>query len=160
MDDQEKYSLEEAHKWFARQANGKVWQLLGKASRSAAEDDEMVEAAYASNYHWRSAGIEVNLQRGAWLIAHVYTVLGEARPALLQARRCLDLTDQYQGQMKDFDVAYAWEGKARALALSGLQDEAKKYLVLAQAAGEAIAGAEDRQIFLGDLNKGEWYGIK
>ena len=160
MDPQEKYSLEEAHKLFARQTNGKVWQLLGKAGRSAAEDDEMIEAAYASNYHWRSAGTDVNLQRGAWLIAHVYTVLGEAKPALLQARRCLELTNQCKDQMKDFDIAYAYEGIARALALSGLPDEAKKYLLLAQAAGEAIAEAEDKQIFMGDLNSDEWFGIK
>ena len=160
MDAQEKYSMEEAHEVFARQTNGKVWQLLGKTGRSSAEDDEMVEAAYASSYHWRSAGTGVNLQRAAWLISHVYVVLGEAKPVLLQARRCLDLTEQHKDQMKDFDVAYAYEGMSRALALSGEMDEAKKFLSQAQTAGEAITGAEDRQIFLGDLNSGEWYGIR
>jgi hypothetical protein len=159
MDTQEKYSLEEAHEVFARQTNGKAWKLLGKAGRTAAEDDETIEAAYASSYHWRSAGTGVNLQRGAWLIAHVYTVLGEAKPALLQARRCLELTEQHKDQMKDFDVAYAYEGMSRALALNGEMDEATKFLPQAQAAGEAIAGAEDRQIFLSDLNSGDWYGI-
>ena len=62
--------------------------------------------------------------------------------------------------MADFDIAFAYEGVARAYALGGNQQEAKKYLQLASAAGEAIADPEDKEIFVGDLEGGEWHGIR
>jgi hypothetical protein len=160
VDSQEKYTLDEAQKVFARQSNGKVWNLLDKTDRTAEENDEMIEAAYASLYHWRVVGTEVNLQRGEWMLAHVYTVLGKPKAAIKHANLCITLTGAHRDQMKDFDIAYAFEGMARALALNGTTEEARRYLAQAQTAGEAIAEAEDKQIFLGDLNSGDWYGVK
>jgi hypothetical protein len=160
MSDVEKYTLEEAHKEFAKRINGQVWKLLEKAERTEAEDEEMVLAAYACLYHWSYAGTEVNRQRGEWLIARVYTILGEAALALQHARRFLELTEEYRGQMKDFDIAYAYEGMARANALGGDRATARQYLDMAEAAGKAIADAEDKEIYTGDLNGGAWYGIR
>ena len=131
MDAPEKYTLDEAHGKYARQTNGKVWNLLRQPHRSADENAEMIEAAYTSLYHWRFAGAKVNLQRGEWLIARVYTVLGQAESALRHAQRCLDLTNAHRDQMEDFDIAFAYEGRARALALSGKMDEAKKFMAQA-----------------------------
>ncbi len=161
MNAQKTYTLEEAQVAFAKQANGKVWQLLGKAGRSAQEDEEMVEAAYACQYAWRSVDVRRNmhLRRGEWLLAHVFTELGEARNGLKYAERCLALTGQHGDDMKDFDIAYAYEGMARALALNGKIEEARRYYDLAQAAGEKIANAEDREIFAGDFGGGEWWGL-
>lgn len=156
MADTEKYSLEEAHVQFAKQANGRAWQLLEKTDRSPDEDDEMLEAGYASYYHWRSAGGPVHFQRGEWMIAHIYTALGQAELALRHARRCLALTQEHPGEMKDFDVAYGYEGYARALALGGDREQAGRYLQRAREAGERIENAEDREIFMGDLKSGDW----
>lgn len=154
-----RYTLEEAHKEFARRANGQVWKLLEKADRTLAENEEMELAAFACLYHWMYAGKEVHHQRGEWLIARVYTVLGDTAHALKHANRCLLLTEQYPSHMQDFDMAYAYEGIARANALGGDRGIAARYLQMARAAGEAITNAEDKQIFMGDLQNGEWYGI-
>ena len=116
--------------------------------------------AHTSLYHWLQVGTAVHQQRGEWMLAKVYTVLGMADIAILHARRCLALTENYQDQMEDFDRAFAYEGIARASALSGNQQEANKYLEMAQAAGEAILDTEDKEIFMGDLNSGEWYGVR
>lgn len=62
--------------------------------------------------------------------------------------------------MKDFDWAYAYEGIARANALARNRDEALKYIRLAQERGQAIRNDEDRSIFLGDFNGGNWHGLK
>jgi hypothetical protein len=159
MESQKTYTLEEAQHLFAKGANGKVWQLLGKGGRSPQEDGAMLEAAYASQYHWRSVGGPVHWQRGEWLLAHVYTVLGEAKNALAHAQECLDLSRQHPGEMKDFDTAYAYEGMGRALALSGKAGEAREFYALAKTAGEKIANEEDREIFMGDFGGGEWWGI-
>jgi hypothetical protein len=66
----------------------------------------------------------------------------------------------YPDLMADFDIAYAYEAQARALALSGEMNEAEAHLENAQAAGEAIADEQDREIFMGDLEGGEWFGLR
>jgi hypothetical protein len=103
---------------------------------------------------------EANRQRGEWLMARVHTVLGETAPALQHARRSLELSEAYRDQMKDFDIAYAYEGMARANALGGDRATARQYLEKAEAAGRAIADPEDKEIFMGDLEGGAWYGIR
>lgn len=160
MSEVEKYTLEEAHREFGKQLNNRVWQLLGNQERTPAEDEEMVYAAFASHYHWMQVGTEVNQQRGEWMIAHVHTVLGEADLAVKHANRCLELTSQFKDQMADFDVAYAYEGVARANALAGKSETARKYLEMAKNAGDEIANEEDKEIFQGDIESGEWYGIR
>lgn len=156
----ERYSLDEAGKEFAKRFNGRVWQLLEKNDRTPDENEEMIYAAYASLYHWRQVGSEVHHQRGEWMLAHVYTVLGECDLATKHAKRCLELTGQFRDQMNDFDIAYGFEGIARASALCGDRETSVRYLELGRMAGEAISGAEDKEIFMGDFNSGEWYGVR
>jgi hypothetical protein len=159
MDEPQTYTLDDAQLEFAKRTNGRVWELLEKPDRTEAENEEMILAAYASLYHWLFAGAEAHRQRGEWMIAHVYTVLKEAEQALKHARRCLELTEKYRDKMKDFDIAYAYEGIARAYALGGDREKAAKFSAMARSAGESISNEEDKRIFAGDLKGGEWYGI-
>lgn len=160
MDTAKAYTLAEAQQYFAKSLNGEVWDLLGKTDRTTEEDECMVYAAYASCYHWLHSGTVSHHQRGEWLIAHVYSVLGMAEPALRHAARCLELTQQLANSIEDFDLAYAYEGMARANALAANKAGALKYLQLAENAGSVIRNAEDRSIFFSDFNQGNWYGIK
>ncbi len=75
------------------------------------------------------------------------------------AELCLELTHTYQGEMEDFDLAFAYEGVARASAMAGNRDRAEEYYELALKAGDEIADEEDRKIFFGDYNSGDWYGL-
>jgi hypothetical protein len=160
MDTGQSYTLEEAGQQFAKALNGKVWELLDKPDRLPADDELMVYAAHGSCYHWLQSGNGLHHQRGEWLIAHVYTVLGLKDEALRHALRCLELTQEHAALMQDFDRAYGFEAVARAYALNGDRQQAMKYLLLADEAGQAIAEAEDKQIFDGDFNSGDWYGLK
>ena len=160
MDESKPYTLEEAQREFARSTNGQVWELLQKEDRSPAENELMIHAAHASCYHWINVGTGVHHQRGEWLLAHVYAELGMAQPALWHATRCQELTDEFPELMKDFDRAYAFESLARAAALAKNREQALKYLKLAEDAGNIIANSEDKSIFWGDFNSGNWYGIK
>jgi hypothetical protein len=153
------YTLYEAHREFAKRSHGRVWQLLEKPDRSVEENIEMATAAYTSLHHWTHVGTEVHRQRGEWLIARVHTVLGEGDLALRHARRCLELTERHKEQLEDFDLAFAYEGMARALALTGETMEAARLLKLARTAGEAIADPEDQKLFMADLDSGDWYGL-
>lgn len=143
------YTEEECNKKFAVDLFNYVWSLLSKQERTVEEDEEMVNAAHASCFHWSKVGIPVNLQRGEWLISHVYAVLKRAEPALHHAKICLRLTEEHK--FRDFDLVYAYEGMARALAVSGNKNERNKYINLAKEAGNEIKEKEDRELFFNDL---------
>jgi hypothetical protein len=146
------------HRELGRSLNGLVWELLGRADRTGGEDARMVDAAHASQYHWREAGGPPG-DAGEWLVSHVYAVLGRGEPALHHARRCLELADGEPG-VADFDHAYAAEAMARALACAGELDQAAAWHARASAAGAVIADDEDREIFTGDLATGPWFGLR
>ena len=160
MDDDKTYTEAEAHRHFAVKFNGMTWALLDKGDRTPAEDELMLYSAFASGRHWLEAGTRVHHQRGEWMISRVYAVLGMGKEAVRHARRCLELTEQSTSEMEDFDRAYAYEAMARANAVAGGREEALHYIGLAEQAGQTIANEENRVIFLGDFNGGEWGGLK
>ncbi|UCD06361.1 MAG: hypothetical protein JSV98_03800 [candidate division WOR-3 bacterium] len=152
------YTEAHCHQRFAIECNNAVWSLLSKESRTTGEDEDLIHAAHASHYHWARIGKPINIQRGHWLISHVYAVLNMPDPALYHASKCLALTEEHG--FVDFDLAYAYEAMARANAAAGDEKEAVKYLNLARQAAEKIELDEDRQLFISDLKTGPWYGIE
>ena len=160
MDEDKSYTEAEAHRHFAAKLNGEVWGLLEKADRSRAEDELMIHSAHASCRHWLEVGTGLHHQRAEWLIARVYSELGLTDAALRHARRCQALTQEHADLMEDFDQAYAHEAVARASALAGHEAEARKYLQLAEEAGQAIEDEQSKQFFLGDLTGGDWHGLR
>jgi len=157
--DEEKYTLEEAHRRFAKSCNTRVWELLDKTPRTPAENEDLLLTAQASLYHWQQLGAALNIQRGHWLLSHVCVVLHEPSGAMKHATRCIELTKAHMSEMKDFDIAYAFEAMARTYAQLGDLMNAKEYYDLALRVGHAIKDPEDKQIFMGDFSKGEWYGV-
>jgi tetratricopeptide (TPR) repeat protein len=160
MSEEKTYTELEAHRFFAVRFHGKAWELLEKPDRTKQEDELMIHTAHASCCHWLTAGTGVHHQRGEWLIALVYSVLGIAEAALRYANRCLELTRQHADLMEDFDWAFAYECVARANAIAGKRDEAIKHIERAQKAGEAIKEAEDRKVFLAEFNGGNWNNLR
>ena len=160
MSDEKTFSESEAHLHFAKRYNGMTWELLNKPERTAEENERMLDYAHASLAQWRVAGTGVNHQRGEWLIGRAWILLGDGEQALRHARRTAELTEIHRAEMEDFDLAFTHEEMARALAMCGYEEEARRYIALAQEAGEKIVDAEDRQIFFDDFNGGNWSGLK
>ena len=52
MSDEIEFDVNQAHTYFAKKVNGRVWELLEKEERTREEDDEMVHAAHTSLFHW------------------------------------------------------------------------------------------------------------
>lgn len=127
----------------------RVWELLDKPDRTAAEVDEMIHAAHASRHHWGPIGQPVNWARGEWQVSRVYAVLGRAEPALFHARRCLELCTAHG--IGDFDRAYAYEALARASAVAGAAEDRDRYLALARTAAADIRDPDDRAPVDADL---------
>lgn len=148
-----KIPLRRAHRHFAETANNEVWDLLGRKELSPEEGAAMLDAAHASAYHWQRVGTAVHLQRSAWLLSRVYAVLGQPVSALRYAGICLYLTESHPEEMKDFDVAYAYESLGWAYALAGNRRQSQRYRNLAEKACRQIADEEDRAIFTSDASR-------
>jgi uncharacterized protein YndB with AHSA1/START domain len=147
----------EQHRRHGITANNSTWELLDGRELSADEVDDVLGRAYAAMYHWQRAarrGPE-NAARGSWLISRVHAVLGHGDLALHHADQCLNVVDG--AGLDDFDLAYAHEARARALACLGRLDEAAVELKAAHAV--TIADAEDKSILNADLASPPWYGL-
>ncbi len=141
--------LDAHHLAFAKRANARCWELLERTGRTASDDRELLEAAFASAWHWRHVGTALNEQRAEWLLARVYAVLGDAVGAQHHAERCWALTEELG--LVDFDRAYALEARYRACLVAGDEARAAELRSAALAAVEGIANDRDRAIFLSDL---------
>jgi hypothetical protein len=151
------------HEKSAKDCFNKTWDLLDKSNRSEDEEIEMIHSVHASRYHWgilvaNEKGTPLNLQRGEWQIARVYTVLNRTEPAMYHAKLCLKLTEEHN--IGDFDRAFAYEAMARAMASAGDKEGFEKYYKLAEEAAQKIKEKGDKEYFLEDLNKGLWFGMK
>ena len=126
-----------------------VWTLLEKETRTEAEDAQMIHAAHASTYHWMQMGEPVRRARGEWQCSRVYCVLGQPEAAMFHAKKVLEIC-QREG-IGDFDLAFAYEGLARASVVAGDNDEARRWAEVARSAATDIAEEFDRELLLGDL---------
>ncbi|MCP4438366.1 MAG: hypothetical protein GY810_05425 [Aureispira sp.] len=161
MNNKSTYTLAEANHFFAIEYNNYVWQMIGKPDRTPEEDEEMINAAHASLLHWSKShkGSIVNIQRGEFMVALVYTYSGRKDNALHHARRCWQITQDNLNQMKGFDVSYAHSVLARAYALSGNQAGFTDHYTKAKETGQQIEKEGDKKLFLEDLVSGPWYNM-
>lgn len=159
MNAEDTFTLKEAGQELAKKANHRIWKLLEKSNRSPAEDEDLLLAAYASLYLWKEVGRAVHAQRGCWMVAKAHISLQQAAEAVIWARKCFQITEENPLEMEDFDLAYAQEGLARALALAGELDQARQHHAQAAALGEQIKDPEDQEYFWSDFRGGDWYQL-
>ena len=148
------------HHYMGIEMNIQTWNLLDKEARNEEDDIRMLNFAQSSIYHWRKSHKykPIHEQRGQWLLSHVYAVLGIGEEALSYAEVTLKITEEQV--LKDFDLAYSYEGLARANAAAGNNKECVKWLIKAQDACTLISKAEDKKLFDSDLNSEPWFGCK
>ena len=152
--------LNEMHQSLAINLNQETWGLLEREDRTDNDDQRMITFAKGSLYHWqRSPNCRpVNHQRGEWLISHVYAVLNRGKEALFHAEICMDIT--MNESLIDFDLAYAYECKARAYAALDSPQKMNKCYSNAKASGEKIKKNKDKKLFFSDFYSEPWYDIK
>ena len=139
----------DSQKALAKTLYNRVWELLEKADRTAAEDEELVHTAHASRHFWTGIGDEKNRSIGDWQISRVYSVLGRGEPAVHHARLCLQHAQQVEGE--EWLLASAYEGLARAYAVAGDRAAAQEWKAKAIARLLEVADADDREIVEGDI---------
>jgi DNA-binding transcriptional MerR regulator len=139
----------EQHRHWGKTLFNDTWRLMEKEDRTPDEDALMIHQAHASAYHWLQVGTPANHARGHWQCSRVYCVLGRGEPALYHARFVLDICQR--NGIGDWDLAFAYEALARAHAVAGDADEARRWLEQARLASADIAEDDDRELLLSDL---------
>jgi len=143
--------IEKWHRRFAVECNNHTWDLIDKPKRTAAEDQEMLNNAYASLYHWSNAGTPIHIARGDVNLAHVHALRGEGEMALRYAQSCLAFFENNAGE--DWDLAFAHAEMAFAAAVKGDAELHARHYSEAKRRGEAIQEEEDRKVFLDVLSR-------
>jgi hypothetical protein len=126
-----------------------VWRLLEVPERTAAEDDAMVHAAHASRWHWGRVGGPEQWAIGEWQCSRVYAVLGRGEQSLYHAQRCLDICEEHG--IESFVPASAHEALARAYAVLGDLDAARRERDLSYALAVNLEDDDDRAVIEADL---------
>jgi hypothetical protein len=136
------------HKRFAAAANNRAWDLSVQ-NRNAAEDEEMLNAAHASAWHWTKAGTELNRMRATMLLAEVHALLGMGQSALEHAEK---MRAYFLGvNPPDWEVAFVHVVHAHAAAAAGETEKHRASYGLALAALEAVSNDKERGILASTL---------
>jgi len=155
---EEEKLMQQVHQELAVNLFNQSWDVLLKADRSRKDEDLLLNMVHASLYHWRMIGQPINILRGEWMIAHVYTLLGHKDAALYHAENVMTLKDEINP--RDWDLAYCYEAMARVMALKGDKAAFETYHDQALKAGAAIEDEGARKQFDSDMNDEYWFGMK
>lgn len=155
MEEEEK---QKAHRHFAASCFNGVWELLEKESRSEGENQLLREMAHASLYHWleRDDNEPKNVSIGLWLIARVYSVLGEGITSAFYAGECIKFSEH----LPAFYFGYAYEAAARAAVVQGNWDERNELIRIAESQLFRIRDGEERGMLQGDLEELKNAGVQ
>jgi hypothetical protein len=126
-----------------------VWTLLENTSRTPDDDLRMIHMAHASRYHWGQVGTPVNTVRGEWQCSRVYATLRRGEPALFHAKHALQICEA--NSIGDFDLAFCYEALARAHAVAGDTDDARRWQQRGVDAAKDVFEDEDRELLVADL---------
>lgn len=153
------FEIRDAHRWFAVECNNRTWDLLEKSDRTADEDAELVHAAHASGYHWQQVGTTVHRGRALYMIANAHAAVGQGDAGKAFGAACLQLMEAEPDAFADWDVAFAHDALARAIAAAGEEEAARAAKDEAAAIGARIADADDKSVFDGWHQSGNWHGL-
>jgi len=139
------------HKYFSANCFNKAWDLIDKADRTSAEDEEMIRLSLASHYHWtqRDDYSPTSASIGHWQTSRIYAILGQVANARRYGQLCLEASRAED--VPPFYLGYAYEALARAEAVGGDREKSEKFIIEAKAAAENIEKPEDRKPLLDDL---------
>lgn len=146
------FDLAAANRWFAVECYNRTWALMDNPSRTPADDEEMIQLALASAWHWtqRSDRTDENTSISYWQIARVYSLVGQIENARRYGNMCL-VVSQSEG-VSPFYLGYAYEALARAEAVAGNRGKAEEFLAQARRIAEQITDAEEKQMLAADLD--------
>ena len=133
-------------RWFAVECNNEAWGLAEAPDLDARRSERMLDAAHAAAYFWSDVGDDLNAARADMLLGHAHARAGDGELALRYAERSYDYFARRE--TADWEIAFANAVLAGAAAAAGRGDLHASRYEEARRLGEAIADAEDRDIYL------------
>lgn len=124
---------------------------MDTAHRTPEQDQQLLEASYASLWHWRQRHdvTPAKLSVGYWQLSRIYALLRRPAEAALYGRWCRESASA--ADVPPFFRGYAEEALARAAALDGDATAASEHLREARRWAEQITNAAEKQALLDDL---------
>ncbi|MFV0520131.1 MAG: hypothetical protein ACK5LY_07640 [Lachnospirales bacterium] len=142
--------MKDIHIEFAKKCFNETWDLIEKKDRTFEQNTEMLAKAYASYYHWSNCGDHINLLRGAWQLSRVHSLVKEGSLALKYGQYSLKLC--LENNVKDFDLAFAYESIARAYFILDNEKLYEDYRDVALSVCESIEKDGDKKYTLSEIN--------
>jgi hypothetical protein len=130
------------HRRFAAASNNRAWELSVQ-TRSGAEDQEMLDAAHTSAWHWGKVGTELNRKRATMLLAEVHALLGFGKSALRHAEEMREYF--LRVGTSDWETAFVHAVHAHAASAAGETDMHRMSYELAAAALAAVSNEKERR---------------
>jgi len=143
----EKPSPEEVVRWqrrLASQANNRAWSLSEQPVRTAAEDEEMLNAAHAAMYFWSIVGDANTQTHASQLLAHTYASLKQPSAAARHLEKCLPVLAGESA--KPWERALAHAVAANVASASGNAADHTRHYQEATRLTAALENAEERAI--------------
>ena len=141
----DKEDLPKWQRYFAASANNRAWELSTQ-ERSAKDNEEMLNAAHASAFHWSSVGTELNQMRATMLLAEVHAILGFGPSAYAYAQEMKEFFTS--NETPDWELAFTYAIHSHASHANGnLREHTESYIAAEQAIID-IADEEDRAIVI------------
>jgi hypothetical protein len=131
------------HRRFAAASNNRAWDLSVQG-RSTAEDQEMLNAAHASAWHWSKVGTELNRMRATLLLAEVHSLLGLGPSALAYAEEMREYFLRVGAP--DWETAFVHVIYAHAASIAGDAVKHRASYESAVAALVSISSEQERKI--------------
>ena len=144
------FDLAVVHRFLSAQCFNDAWSLIGKADRSADENEALISLCHASLWHWRQRAdcTSRNLSIGYWQLSRVYALLGEAANARKYAELCRDVSAAEGPLLR----GYACEALARAAMVGGDRAAAVRLKREAHLLATQVEDTDDRALLVNDLN--------
>jgi len=141
------------HRKAAARCFNETWDYLDMKARTKQDDERMLTLAHASRFHWGLVGSPRNTAVGDWQISRVYAALKEPRLSLLFATTSLDTCKK---EKLSEQLAPAYEGMARACAVSENYQSARKYARLARKQLDGLdLRSEEKKVYLDQIKDTE-----
>jgi hypothetical protein len=138
------------HSYFAIECNNRAWDLAAR-SRSAVENEEMLNTAHASALHWGFAGEESNRMSALMLLAEVHALVGNGSLALDYAEQMRRFF--LKADTPDWELAFTHTIYAHAAYVAGDTETFEHAYEEARRAVGAISDTQDREVVLQTFNQ-------
>lgn len=130
---------------LASQANNRAWTLAENLQRSPEEDEEMLQAAHAAMYFWRTVGKPSHHAHAALLVAHAYALLKLPQPAAYFLRKSWPYFEEQD--CAPWEMAFAHAVAANVASAEGNAAAHARHYADAEAAAEHMTDPETREMF-------------